>query len=54
VIGAVTCFVGMNASYHLDTSASATIILLDALVFVVVYAVAGIKNRAKMASLGHL
>ncbi|NBT27115.1 MAG: metal ABC transporter permease [Actinobacteria bacterium] len=54
VIGAVTCFVGMNASYHLDTSASATIILLDALVFVVVYAVAGFKNRAKMASLGHL
>jgi manganese/iron transport system permease protein/iron/zinc/copper transport system permease protein len=54
VIGAVTCFVGMNASYHLDTSASATIILIDALVFVVIYAVAGIKNRAKMASLGHL
>lgn len=54
VIGAVTCFVGMNASYHLDTSASATIILIDALVFVVIYAVAGIKNRTKMASLGHL
>lgn len=54
VIGAVTCFVGMNASYHLDTSASATIILIDALVFIVIYAVAGIKNRAKMASLGHL
>ena len=54
LIGAVTCFVGMNASYHLDTSASATIILIDALVFVVVYAVAGFKNRAKMASLGHL
>ncbi len=54
LIGALTCFVGMNASYHLDTSASATIILLDASVFVVVYAVAGIKNHAKMASLGHL
>lgn len=54
VIGAVTCFVGMNVSYHLDTSASATIILLDAVIFVVVYAIAGIKNRAKMASLGHL
>ena len=54
LIGALTCFVGMNASYHLDTSASATIILLDASVFVVVYAVAGIRNRAKMASLGHL
>ena len=54
IIGAVTCFVGMNLSYHLDTSASATIILLDAFVFVVVYAIAGTRNRAKMASLGHL
>ena len=54
LIGAVTCFIGMNASYHLNTSASATIILLDAVVFVAVYAVAGIKNRAKMVSLGHL
>ena len=54
VIGAVTCFVGMNASYHLDTSASATIILIDAIVFVVIYAVAGYKNRVKMASLSHL
>jgi ABC-type Mn2+/Zn2+ transport system permease subunit len=44
----------MNLSYHLDTSASATIILLDAIVFIVVYAIAGTRNRAKMASLGHL
>jgi ABC-type Mn2+/Zn2+ transport system permease subunit len=44
----------MNLSYHLDTSASATIILLDALVFIVVYAVAGTRNRMKMASLGHV
>lgn len=54
LIGAVTCFIGMNLSYHLDTSASATIILLDALVFIVVYAVAGTRNRMKMASLGHV
>jgi manganese/iron transport system permease protein/iron/zinc/copper transport system permease protein len=53
-IGAVTCFVGMNLSYHLDTSASATIILLDALIFVVVYTIAGTRNRMKMASLGHV
>lgn len=53
-IGAVTCFVGMNLSYHLDTSASATIILLDALIFIVVYAIAGTRNRMKMASLGHV
>ena len=54
LIGAITCFVGMNLSYHLDTSASATIILLDALVFIVVYTVAGTRNRMKMASLGHV
>ena len=54
LIGAVTCFIGMNLSYHLDTSASATIILLDALVFIVVYAIAGTRNRMKMASLGHV
>jgi len=54
LIGAVTCFVGMNLSYHLDTSASATIILLDALVFIAVYTVAGTRNRMKMASLGHV
>jgi len=53
-IGAVTCFAGMNLSYHLDTSASATIILLDALIFVVVYTIAGTRNRMKMASLGHV
>ena len=53
-IGAVTCFAGMNLSYHLDTSASATIILLDALIFIVVYTIAGTRNRMKMASLGHL
>jgi manganese/iron transport system permease protein/iron/zinc/copper transport system permease protein len=54
LIGAVTCFFGMNLSYHLDTSASATIILLDALVFIVVYTVAGTRNRMKMVSLGHV
>ena len=53
-IGASTCFVGMNLSYHLDTSASATIILLDALVFIAVYTIAGTRNRMKMASLGHV
>ena len=54
VIGATTCFVGMNLSYHLDTSASATIILLDALVFIAVYTIAGTRSRMKMASLGHV
>lgn len=54
LIGGVTCFVGMNLSYFLDTSASATIILLDALVFIVAYTTAGARNRIRMASLGHL
>ena len=53
-IGAVTCFAGMNLSYHLDTSASATIILLDALIFIVVYTIAGTRNRMKMASIGNV
>jgi len=54
LIGGVTCFVGMNLSYFLDTSASATIILLDALVFIVAYVTAGTRSRIRMASLGHL
>ena len=54
LIGGVTCFVGMNLSYFLDTSASAAIILLDALVFIIAYATAGARSRIRMASLGHL
>jgi manganese/iron transport system permease protein/iron/zinc/copper transport system permease protein len=54
LIGGVSCFVGMNLSYFLDTSASATIILLDAVVFIVAYTVAGTRSRMRMASLGHL
>jgi manganese/iron transport system permease protein/iron/zinc/copper transport system permease protein len=54
LIGGVTCFVGMNLSYFLDTSASATIILLDALVFIVAYVTASARSRIRMASLGHL
>lgn len=53
-IGAATCFAGMNASYHLNASTSATIILLDAMVFIVLYAVAGTRNRMKMSSLAHV
>ncbi len=54
IIGAATCFIGMNAAYHLNVSAGATIILLDALIFVGVYAFAGTRSRIKMASLGHV
>jgi len=54
IIGATTCFLGMNASYHLNTSTSATIILLDAMIFIVLYAVAGTRNRMKMSSFAHV
>lgn len=54
VIGAVSSFVGMNAAYHLDTSASATIILTGALMFVAVYGVTGMRGRTRIAALHHV
>lgn len=54
IIGATTCFVGMYIAYHLNTSASATIILLDALIFLSVYTFSGVRNKMKMVSLGHI
>ena len=54
LVGAVTAFVGMNASYHLDTSASATIILSGALAFFVVYAGTGLTGRSRIAAIHHV
>ena len=54
LIGAVTCFIGMNLSYHLDTSASATIILTGTLMFIVVYAVTGLRGRTRISGLHHI
>jgi len=54
VVGAVSAFVGMNLSYYLDTSSSATIILVSAAVFVVFYAVTGFRGRARIGSLHHV
>lgn len=51
IIGAVSAFVGMNLAYHLDTSASATIILVGTFMFIVVYAVTGVRGRARI---GHV
>jgi manganese/iron transport system permease protein/iron/zinc/copper transport system permease protein len=51
IVGAVSAFVGMYLSFHLDTSASATIILVGTLQFIVVYAVAGLRGRARIAGL---
>jgi manganese/iron transport system permease protein/iron/zinc/copper transport system permease protein len=54
IIGAVCCLVGMNLSYHLDTSAGATIILVAAAVFTATYLLAGRRARLRVASLHHL
>ena len=54
IIGAVCCLVGMNLSYHLDTSAGATIILVAAAVFTATYWLAGRRARLRVASLHHL
>jgi manganese/iron transport system permease protein/iron/zinc/copper transport system permease protein len=51
IVGAMSAFVGMYLSFHLDTSASATIILVGTLQFIVVYAVAGLRGRARIAGL---
>ena len=54
LVGAVCCLVGMNLSYHLDTSAGATIILVAAAVFTATYLLAGRRARLRVASLHHL
>lgn len=51
IIGAISAFVGMNLAYHIDTSASATIILMGTAIFIVVYAVTGVRGRARI---GHV
>ena len=54
LVGAACCLVGMNLSYHLDTSAGATIILVAAAVFTATYLLAGRRARLRVASLHHL
>ena len=54
VVGAASAFVGMFASYHLDTSASASIILVGTACFITVYAVTGVRGRARIAHLHHV
>ena len=54
IIGGVSAFVGMYLSYFLDTSASATIILTGTLMFIVVYAVTGIRGRTRISDLHHI
>lgn len=54
LFGAASCLVGMNLSYHLDTSAGATVILVSAAAFTVTYSIAGRRARLRVASLHHL
>lgn len=54
LIGAASAFAGMFLSYHLDTSASASIILTGTVCFIVVYAVTGVRGRTRIAHLHHV
>jgi manganese/iron transport system permease protein/iron/zinc/copper transport system permease protein len=51
IVGAVSAFFGMYLSFHLDTSASATIILVGTFIFIVVYAAAGLRGRSRIAGM---
>jgi manganese/iron transport system permease protein/iron/zinc/copper transport system permease protein len=54
IVGALSGFLGMNLSYHLDTSASATIILVATAMFISVYTVSGIRGRSRIAHVHHV
>ena len=54
LVGATSAFIGMNLAYHLDTSASATIILVGTLMFIVVYALTGLRGRSRIAHMHHI
>lgn len=54
IVGALSGFLGMNLSYHLDTSASATIILVATAMFIAVYTVSGIRGRSRIAHVHHV
>ena len=51
LIGALCGFVGMVVSYHLDISSGATIVLVGATLFAVVFAVTGPGGRRRAAGL---
>ena len=52
VIGAVSGFVGMNASYHLDVASGPTIVLTAATFFIVAF-VAGGSFRRRAGTVAH-
>lgn len=54
IIGASSGFIGMNMAYHLDTSVSATIILVAAAMFAAVYGATGVRGRVRISALHHV
>lgn len=54
IVGAISAATGMYLSYHLDTSASATIILVGTVIFIVVYATTGLRGRSRIQHLHHV
>ena len=54
ILGGLAGFIGMNVAYHLDTAASASIILISALGFIVMYAIFGLRGRVRLAHLHHV
>ncbi|MDQ3178190.1 MAG: metal ABC transporter permease [Actinomycetota bacterium] len=51
-IGAVTGFVGMNLSYHLDVQSGPTIVLVGATIFAAVFIVSGARARYRLTTVG--
>jgi ABC-type Mn2+/Zn2+ transport system permease subunit len=52
-IGAVSGFVGMNLSYHLDVSSGATIVLVSAALFLAAFLVTGPQRLGRLATISH-
>ena len=52
VIGAVTGFIGMNLSYHLDVQSGPTIVLVGAALFAIVFVVTGAQGRKRANAFG--
>jgi manganese/iron transport system permease protein/iron/zinc/copper transport system permease protein len=53
LVGAITGFFGMNASYHLDIASGPVIVLVGALIFCAAFVAAGVAGRARVGSLAH-
>ncbi len=51
LIGAVTAFIGTNISFHTDWPPGATVILVEAVLFTVVFAATGVQGRRAVAGL---